>query len=373
MQVPSGRGYPASISGHSADGRPDLEWSQSNREIPMKPSEAVVSVILALALLAAAFPSHGQQPAKVYRIGWLGVSAGGYETNPQHCPVKGSPLWQAWLDGLRETGYIPGRNLVIECRYTEGREERAPALAAELVSLKVDLLVASGTVQVRAAKQATSTLPIVMVNVVDPVRRGLVASLAHPGGNVTGLTDTLMEMEGKRLQLLKEAVPKVSRVAVLVHPTGTPEPLFGREREAAARALEVTLQSYGVRAPEEFAGAFTAMTKAGAEALFVEPDPFWTGHEQRIIDLAAQSRLPAVYPNRGFVEAGGLLGYDVNRPGIFRRLGFYVDKILNGAKPADLPVEQPTQFELVINLKTARALGLTIPQSLLSRADEVIQ
>jgi putative ABC transport system substrate-binding protein len=278
------------------------------------------------------------------------------------------------VEGLRAHGYIPGQNLVIECRYTEGREERAASLAAELVSLKVDLLVANGTTQVRAAKQATSAIPIVMYGVIDPVRRGLVASLAHPGGNVTGPTDTLMEMEGKRLQLLKEAVPTVSRVAVLSYSTGTHEGIFEREREAAARALGVTLQSYGVRALEEIAGAFTAMTKARAEALFVDPHPFWGGHEQRrIVELAAQSRLPAVYPVRAFVQAGGLLAYDVDQPAIRRRVGFYVDSILKGAKPGDLPVEQPTKFELVINLKTAKSLGLIIPQSLLSRADEVIQ
>jgi putative ABC transport system substrate-binding protein len=274
---------------------------------------------------------------------------------------------------LREYGYLLGQNLLIECRYTEGRAERAPALAAELVSLKPDLLVVNSTANVRAAKQATSAIPVVMVGVIDPVGRGLVASLAQPGGNVTGLTDTFIEMEGKRLQLLKEAVPTVTHVAVLSHPSATPEPAFGREREAAARPLGVTLQVYDIRDPAEFAGAFTAMTKARAEALFVAPDPFWGGHEQRIIELAAQHRLPAMYHDRVFVPRGGLMSYDVNRPANFRRLGFYVDKIFKGAKPGDLPVEQPTKFDLVINLKTAKALGLTIPQSLLSRADEVME
>jgi putative ABC transport system substrate-binding protein len=275
---------------------------------------------------------------------------------------------------LRERGYIQGQNLVLECRYTEGRDERAPALAVELVRLKVDLLVADGSNQVRAAKQATSTIPIVMLGVIDPVRRGLVPSLARPGGNVTGLADTPMEMEGKRLQLLKEAVPKISRVAVLVHPSGLPgRDLFGGEEEAAAQALHVTLQRYDIRDPTEFTGAFAAMTKARAEALFVESDPFWADHEQRIVELAAQSRLPAVYPGRGFVTTGGLMSYDVNVPDTFRRLGVYVDKIFKGTNPGDLPVEQPTKFELVINLKTAKALGLTIPPSLLIWADEVIE
>ena len=339
----------------------------------MKPRQIALSVILAFSLVAAPVPSDGQQPAKVYRIGYFGISLGTTDQTPQHCPIKPGPLQQAFREGLRERGYIEGQNLVIECRWTEGREQHAPALAAELVSLKPDLIVASGTVQVLAAKQATSTIPIVMVGVVDPVGRGLVASLAHPGGNVTGLTDILMEMEGKRLQLLKEAVPKASRVAVLSYLTGAPRPSFRSEEEAAARALGVTLQFYEVRDLEEFAGAFTAMTKARAEALLVAPDPFFYLHAQRIVELAAKSRLPAMYPYRDSVQAGGLMGYDVSRPDIFRRIGFYVDKILNGANPGDLPVEQPTKFELIINIKTAKALGLTIPQSLLNRADEVIR
>ena len=328
---------------------------------------------VALALLAAPTPSHAQEPAKIYRIGYLGTSLAPTDKTPQNCPLKGSPYYQAWVAGLRERGYIPGQNLVIECRWTEGREERAPALAAELVSLKPDLIVAVGTNQVQAAKQATSTLPIVMGGVIDPVGRGLIASLAQPGGNVTGLTDKFMEMDGKRLQLLKEAVPTVSRVAVLSHPSATPEPVFQRERETAARALDVTLQIYDVRDPADFEGAFAAMTKARAEALFMASHPFWYGHRQRIIELAAQSRLPAMYHDRAFVTAGGLLSYDVNAFAIRRRLGSYVDKIFKGAKPGDLPVEQPTKFELVINLKTAKTLGLTIPPSVLMRADEVIQ
>jgi putative ABC transport system substrate-binding protein len=278
------------------------------------------------------------------------------------------------VEGLRERGYIEGQNLVIERRYTEGQDERAPSLAAELVSLKPDLIVAHGTAQVRAVKQATSEIPIVMVGVVDPVGRGLVATLAHPGGNVTGLADTVgLEILGKRLQLLKEAVPKVSSVALLYYSGAQPNPLFKESYQAAARALDVTYQLYGVRDPEEFEGAFTAMTKARAEALQVDPHPFWMGHVQRIVDLAAKSRLPAMYPGREFVEAGGLMAYQSNRPDIFRRIGFYADKIFKGANPGDLPVEQPTKFDLVINLKAAKALGLTIPQSLLSRADEVIR
>jgi len=349
---------------------------QKGKDVAMKPRAVVLSVILAL--LAVPVCSPGQQPTKVYRIGYLSDAEGTAptDTSPQHCPLKGGPYWQAFVAGLRERGYIPGQNLIIECRWTEGRDERAPALAAELVSLKVDLLVALGTNQVRAAKQATSTLPIVMLGVINPVERGLVTSLAQPGGNVTGLTDTVgTQIGGKYLQLLTEAVPTASRVAVLLHPSGPQTPPSGtlRETQAAARALGVTLQSYEVREPEELEGAFTAMTKARAEALLVDPHPFFDVHNQRIVDLAARSRLPAMYPGRGYVEAGGLLAYGVNEPAIRRRIGLYVDKIFKGAKPGDLPVEQPTTFELIINLKTAKALGLTIPPMLLIQAEEVIR
>jgi putative ABC transport system substrate-binding protein len=273
---------------------------------------------------------------------------------------------------LQERGYIWGQNLVIECRYTEGREERAPTFAAELLNLKPDLIFAYGSAQVRAAKQATSSIPIVMGGVIDPVEQGLVASLAQPGGNVTGLTFSAgREIVGKHLQLLKEAVPKASRVAVLGY-TGTPA-FYQREMEAAAQALDVTLQSYEVRTLEEFEGAFAAITKARSEALLVLPHVFISNHRKRIVDLVAQSRLPAVYPYREAAEAGGLMGYGANVPAIWRRFGLYIDKIFKGANPGDLPVEQPTKFDLVINLKAAKALGLTIPQSLLMRADEVIE
>ncbi len=343
----------------------------------MKPSAAILSVLLFLVLLATPVPSPAQQPGKVYRIGVLFATSppAAPDASPHQCPLQGSPHWQAFLEGLREHGYVQGQNLVIECRYTQGQDERAPALAAELVRLTPDLLVASSTVSVRAAQQATRTIPILFVNVIDPVGRGLVTSLAHPGGNVTGVTNTLREMEGKRLELLKEAVPRVSRVAILYRSSGTPEPLFAREREAAAQALGLMLQSYRVWDPTDFAGAFSAMTKARAEALFVAPDMYWTmgDHAPRIVALAAQSRLPAIYEWEGFVQTGGLMAYGLNQLAVRRRLGFYVDKILHGANPADLPVEQPTKFDLAINLKTAKALGLTIPPSLLMRADEVIQ
>jgi putative ABC transport system substrate-binding protein len=333
------------------------------------------TVILILAILAAPFPSDGQQPAKVYRIGYLDtIPLAPTDTTPHHCPLKGRRSWPALLEGLREHGYILGQNLVIECRWTEGREERAPALAAELVSLKPDLIVAFSTILVRATKQVTSTIPILAIFVANPVERGLVASLAHPGGNITGLTDTA-DVAGKHLQLLKEAVPKLSRLAVLDHlAVRTPIPsAYMRETQAAAQPLHMTLQLYEVRNPEEITGAFTAMKTAQAEALLVAQDPNWMVYVQQIVELAARSRLPAMYPGRTYVEAGGLIYYGGSIRDVALRLGFYVDKILNGAKPSDLPMEQPSKFELVINMKTANALGLTIPQSLLLRADELIQ
>ncbi len=337
---------------------------------------AIFAAALALALPAAAVPSPGQQPGKVYRIGylWGGAGPSPANTTPQQCPIKGGSGWQAFVEGLREHGYLPGQNLLIECRWMEGQEERAPALLAELLALKPDLLVANTGTGVRVAKQATSTIPIVLVNVNNPVEQGLVASLAHPGRNVTGVASTpFSPITGKQFQLLKEAAPKVSRVAVLRYsrPGGSHD--LGRDTEDAARALGLALQLYEVRAPEELEGAFTAMTKARAEALLVEDWAFVWAHAQRIVALSAKSRLPVMYPGRAFVEAGGLMSYAVNLSDIFRRVGFYVDKIFHGANPGDLPVQEPTKFELIVNLKTAKALGLTIPQSLLMRADEVIQ
>ncbi len=343
----------------------------------MKPSESMLIVVLAVALLAVPLPSDAQQPGKVYRIGqlWGSTPPAPANTSPQQCPIRGWPSWQAFLEGLREYGYIPGQNLVIECRWAQGQAERAPALAAELVSLKPDLIVAGGwSHNILAAKQATRTIPILMVTATDPVGMGFVASLAHPGGNVTGLTDTVgWEVVGKQLQILREAVPTASRVANLYSPAATSLPVRGTEREAAARALGLTLQTYRVQTPEELEGIFTAMTKARAEALLVEPSGFFDAHYQQLVELAAKRRLPAMYSGRWFVDAGGLMTYWANVPAIWRRAGFYVGQIFHGANPGDLPVEQPTKFDLLINLKAAKALGLTIPQSLLMRADEVVQ
>ena len=343
---------------------------------PRNGPRAIFIVALALGFLAAPFPSPGQKPAKVYRIGRLG--AGVPEIDPRICPSKGNAFWKTWIEALRERGYVQGRNLVLECRYTEGREERAILFASELVDLKPDLIVAAGTNQVRAVKQVTSSIPIVMHDVIEPVRRGLVASLARPGGNVTGVTDTAgVGIYAKYLQLLKEAVPTVSRVAILRYSGSLRDPVWtsemNKEIEAEARELGVVLQSYYVTVPEELGAAFAAMTKARSDALLLVPHPSWGTHIPQIVDLAARSRLPAMYPDKPNVERGGLMAYAVDWLDTARRVAAYADRILKGAKPGDLPVEQPTKFELIINLKTAKTLGLTIPPTLLIQAEEVIR
>ena len=352
-----------------------MEDLQKAKNVAVRSSQAFLTVIiLALVFLAVPVSSPGQQQGKVYRIGWL---SGVRSETPRECPSKSDRLWQELLAVMRERGYVQGQNIVIECRYTDGRNERAAALAAELASLKVDLIVARFTNQVRAAMNATSAIPIVMWGVIDPVERGLVSSFAHPGANVTGLADFPgWEMLGKYLQLLTEAVPTASRVAVLRSPgplNTPPIPLVEQTLQAEARALRVTLQSYHVQNPEELEGTFSAMTKGRAEALLVVPSPFFEAHAKRIVDLAAQSRLPGMYPDRVHVKVGGVMAYVAKDSDIPRRLGAYVDRILKGAQPGDLPVEQPTEFNLIINLKTAKALGLTIPPTLLIQAEEVIR
>jgi putative ABC transport system substrate-binding protein len=317
------------------------------------------------ALFATPFAAEAQQAAKIARIGLLPVNVA---ANPH--------LQEAFLRGLRDLGYVEGRNLVIEYRNAEGKLERFPALAAELVALKVDVIVAPSTPAALAAKQATRTIPIVFASVVDPVTTGLVTSLARPGGNVTGLSFLSPELVGKCLELLKQAVPGVSRVAALWQPGGLPERTekdFLKEAEVAARALGVRLQFVEARGPADVDRAFSDMTRARAGALTVLPYSMFLNERRRLVDLAAKNRLPAVYGGREFVDAGGLMAYGPDLADSWRRAATYVDKILKGAKPANLPIEQPTKFELVINLKTAKALGLTIPPSLLGRADEVIQ
>jgi putative tryptophan/tyrosine transport system substrate-binding protein len=315
-------------------------------------------------LLAAPWASEAQQAAKVPRIGVLGG------TPAPH------PLREAFLQGLRDLGYVEGRTVVIEWRFDEEKLERLPALAAELVALKVDVIVTGSTPTAVAAKQATKTIPIVFAAVADPVADGLVTSLARPGGNVTGSSTLAPELVGKRLEYLKQVVPEVTRVAVLWQPGYLPEPTekdLLKAAEAAARALGVRLQFVEARGPADFDRAFSDMTRARAGAMTVLPSSMFFLERSRLADLVAKNRLPAVYGFKEAVHAGGLMSYGPDIAYMFRRLATYVDKILKGAKPADLPVEQPTKFELVINLKTAKALGLTIPQSVLGRADQVIK
>ena len=317
------------------------------------------TLILLFGLLAASPVALAQPAAKTYRIGVLG--------NQPTAP------WEAFRQSLRELGYVEGRNAAIESRWSEGATDRLPALAVELVGLRVDVIVASGTQAVRAAKQATSSIPIVMAVSSYPERIGLVESLARPGGNVTGLSNVSPELQGKRLQLLKEIAPSVSRVAVL-HNAGSPvEPLGLRELLAAAPAAGVTIQPVDVRALDDFPAAFTAVTSGRAQAVMAFGNPVNFQARQLIADFAARSQLPGIFEERLFVEAGGLMSYAPSFVDLFRRAAAYVDRILKGARPADLPVEQPTTFELVINVKTAKALGLTIPPSLLIRADQLIQ
>jgi putative ABC transport system substrate-binding protein len=274
---------------------------------------------------------------------------------------------------LRELGYLEGQNIAFESRFGEGKPDRLPGLAAELVALKVDVIVTSGTPASLAAQQATRTIPIVMAQLADPVGAGLVASLGRPGGNVTGLTTQDADLSGKRLEMLLQVVPKVSRFAVLIDETSPGSMLIARGTQVAAQSLGVQLQSLGVRGPEELDSAFSAMKEARAGALIVESSSLLFTSRTRLADLALKNRLPTMFAQKEYAEAGGLMAYSADFSDLFRRTASFVDKILKGAKPADLPVEQPTKFELVINLKTAKALGLTIPPSLLGRADEVIQ
>jgi putative ABC transport system substrate-binding protein len=313
-------------------------------------------------LLAAPLATDAQQAGKVYRIGYLSAPT---RESVEH-------VLQVFLRALRELGWVEGQNLIIEYRWAEGKIERLPALAAELVQRKVDLIVAPATSAALAAKNATSNIPIVMIFPINPVETKLVASLARPGGNVTGTTFTpTPEIFGKQLELLKEAIPRASRVAILSNPAEANFPRVLKEVEAAARSLRVQLQRLDARGPEEFDSAFAAMARERADGLLVLGN--FISHRTRLTELAAKHHLPTMHGQGEYVAAGGLMAYGVKMADFVGRAAGYVDKILKGAKPADLPVEQPTKFELVINLKTAKALGLTIPQSLLQRADEVIQ
>ena len=322
-------------------------------------------LIAAGALLVTPLAAEAQQATKVARLGYLAADR---TANPH--------LQEAFRQGLRELGYVEGRNLVIEYRDAEGKLEQFPALAAELVALKVDVIVASGTLAALAAKHATRTLPIVFSPAADPVATGLVTSLARPGGNITGLSLLYSELVGKWLEQLKQAIPGVSRVAVLRQPGAFGERTEKdtlKRAEVAARELGVHLQFVEARSPENFDRAFSEMTKGRADALTVLSSNMFVSERRHLVDLAAKNRLPAMYNVREYVDAGGLMAYGPNLADLYRRAASYVDKILKGNNPADLPIEQPTKFELVINLKTAKDLGLTIPQSVLARADDLIQ
>ena len=319
--------------------------------------------VIAGGLLAAPMVAQAQLQARVFRIGILSSSS---PTSPE-----AGHIWGALFEGLRELGYVEGRDIVIEGRYYGDNVERLPTLAAELVRLQVDLIVAAAPPAPEAAKHATSTIPIVMINHNDPVGSGLVASLSKPAGNVTGMSIATSALRGKQLQLLKEIVPRLTSVAVLWNPTLPSLEL--RELEVAARSLKLQLQVVEARIPREFPAAFAAAAKQRAGALVVYGGSVYFAHQAQLVELAAENRLPAIYGVKEFVVAGGLMSYGVDLRDSARRAAGYVDKILKGAKAGDLPIQQPTKFELAINLKTAKALGLTIPLSLLGRADEVIE
>jgi putative ABC transport system substrate-binding protein len=323
--------------------------------------------VLLLGLVAfavAPLDAGAQQAGRIYRIGYL--------STPTRESVEHG--LGAFLRTLRGLGWIEGQNLIIEYRWAEGNVDRLPGLAAELVERKVDVIVAPAGSAALAAKNATSSIPIVMIFAPDPVETGLVASLRRPGGNITGTTFTPgPEIFGKQLQILKEAVPHASRVAVLSNPADASFALQVRQVEATARSLGIRLQHVDARGPEEFASAFAAMERERADALLVTGTSTFLAHRTRLAELAVKGRLPSMYSFRESVEAGGLMAYAVNMADFVGRSAMYVDKILKGAKPADLPIEQPTKFELIINLKVAKALGITVPQALVARADEVIQ
>jgi putative ABC transport system substrate-binding protein len=321
----------------------------------------ITSVTVALVSLFTTGVAEAQQAAKVARIGWLGVDE------------RGAHLRVACLEGLRDLGYVEGRNFVIEIRYTGGSAERAPAAAAELAALKLDVIVAGTTAAALAAKHATRTIPIVFPAGSDPVTIGLVSSLARPGGNVTGLSFLSAELVGKHLELLKQALPAVSRVAVLWHPGERPGKDMLKGTDGAARALGLQLHLVQVPRPDDFDRAFSEATRARAGALAFAPSGLFFVERRRLVDLAAKHRLPTVWPFREAVDAGGLMSYAPHLPDQYRHAATYVDKILKGAKPGDLPVEQPTKFELVINLRTARTLGVSIPVSVLALADQVVE
>jgi putative ABC transport system substrate-binding protein len=312
-------------------------------------------------LLATPLAAEAQSAGKIYRVGYLGY---GYPTEPRDLEV--------FRQGLRDLGYVEGKNLLIESRSAESNYERLPALAAELVSLKLDVIAAVGNTAIVALTRATQRIPIVMIIVVDPVGTGLVSSLAHPGGNATGLSNLGEGLSAKSLELLTQTVPGIKRVGVLMARNAPGHPTYLREIKAAAQGTGIAVLGVEARERDDIARTFVALTKARVQGLIILPHPVTFTHQTQIVELAAKNRLPALYPSREFIESGGLMAYSTSRTEMYRRSAIYVDKILKGAKPGDLPIEQPTEFELVINLKAAKAIGLMIPPSLLQRADQVI-
>jgi len=319
------------------------------------------TVLSLLALGTAPHLAFAQQAGKVWTIGHL---------SPQSGP---DGTVEAFREQLRSLGYVEGRNVVFEFRWAAGSEERIPELAAELARLNVDVIVTRTTFVAAAAKRATSTIPIVMASAADPVGIGVVASLSRPGGNVTGVTQNTTEVDGKRLQLLHEVVPKATRIAALVWEKAPLKPLFLEQIRAAAQKMGIAIVIQEVGTSEALAGAFDVMKRERAQALIVPASPFHNNNRKRIAELATKHRLPSMFDGRAFVDEGGLMSYGPSATEMSRRAAFYVDKIFKGAKPADLPIEQPTKLELIVNQKTAKAIGLTVPQSVLARADEVIR
>ena len=320
-------------------------------------------LVIFVTLAACGAVATAQQPAKISRVGFLFVNF------PSSTPAR----YEAFRQGLRELGYVEGKNIVIESRYAEGKVDRLPALLDELVRLKVDVIVTTGPSGTRAAKEASVTIPIVMAADIDPVGSGFVASLARPAGNITGLSSLSPELSGKRLELLKEIVPRLARVAVLGTSTVPGNAQALRETELAARAFKVKLQYLDVLDAKDIEAAFRAASKERADGVLVLTGQVLNSRRTQVVDLAVKRRLPAIYNLPEFVEVGGLVSYAANSTDLYRRAAVYVDKILKGAKPADLPVEQPKKFEFIINLKAAKQIGLTIPPNVLARADKVIR
>jgi putative ABC transport system substrate-binding protein len=317
------------------------------------------SILVATLLLVLEVAAEAQQPKKIPRIGYQTAGSSGERQ-------------EAFRQGLRELGYVEGQNIAIEWRFAQGKPDQVPRNTADLVRLKVDVIVTGGSTDTRAARAATSTIPIVMTNESDPVGNGLVASLARPGGNITGLTTLSAELSGKRLELLKETIPRLSHVVAL-HGPGPERSATLKETQVAARSLGLKFHSQDVKEPDDLNRAFEAITKARTGALIVTGGPFAPAQRKQIVEFAVKSRLPAIYYRRDFVEEGALMSYDASPNDLSRRAAVFVDKILKGAKPADLPVEQPIKFEFIINLKAAKQIGLTIPPNVLARADKVIK